>query len=159
MKLFLNSINYHNCPVEQREIVSLGQQNRSVCYKKMHIEDAVSEAVILQTCNRTEFYLYARNKEVIAYVFITCFALSLFVICWLRRKKLKSFLKESRMLFVQSGIKMSLFGLGIGAVVLCFHWGKSVLRKNVSMNVFIIVLAVFSVLAVSASFLKMKKKE
>ncbi len=61
MKLTLNNITYHNCPVEVREKVALTSEQQSYLLKQMHTEQAVSEAVILQTCNRLEFYLYAQK--------------------------------------------------------------------------------------------------
>src|SRR4030065_733206 len=61
MKLVLNRITYHNCPVEVREKVSFSAKQRQYMFKQMHAEQAVSEAVILETCNRLEFYLYAKK--------------------------------------------------------------------------------------------------
>lgn len=62
MKLVLYSITYHNCPVGLREKVSFTDEQRRFMLKKMHAEDEVEEAVILDTCNRAEFYLYAKNS-------------------------------------------------------------------------------------------------
>jgi glutamyl-tRNA reductase len=61
MKLILNSITYHNCPVEVREKVAFTSEQKRFMLKQMHAEQAVSEAVILQTCNRLEFYFYAKK--------------------------------------------------------------------------------------------------
>jgi glutamyl-tRNA reductase len=61
MKLTLNNITYHNCPVEVREKVAFTAEQRRFLFKQMHVEQAVSEAVILETCNRLEFYLYAKK--------------------------------------------------------------------------------------------------
>lgn len=61
MKLLVNSITYHTCPVEVRERVAFTADQRRFMLRQMHTEPAVSEAVILQTCNRLEFYLYARK--------------------------------------------------------------------------------------------------
>jgi len=61
MNLILNNITYHNCPVEVREKVAFTAQQRHRMLKQMHAEQAVSEAVILETCNRLEFYLYAKK--------------------------------------------------------------------------------------------------
>jgi glutamyl-tRNA reductase len=61
MKLTLNNITYHNCPVEVREKVAFTAEQRCFLLKQMHAEQAVSEAVILETCNRLEFYLYAKK--------------------------------------------------------------------------------------------------
>ncbi len=59
MKLVLHSITHHKCPIEQREKVSLDEIQRRALLKKLRSADCISEAVILQTCNRTEIYLYA----------------------------------------------------------------------------------------------------
>jgi len=61
MKLTLNNITYHNCPVEVREKVVFTVEQRCYILKQMHAEQAISEAVILETCNRLEFYLYAKK--------------------------------------------------------------------------------------------------
>jgi len=61
MKLVLSSITYHDCPVGVREKVAFSASQRRSMLKQMHTEQAVSEAVILQTCNRLEFYLYAQK--------------------------------------------------------------------------------------------------
>ena len=62
MKLILNNVTYHNCPVQVREKVAFTDKQRRHMLRQMHVEQAVSEAVILQTCNRLEFYLYAQKK-------------------------------------------------------------------------------------------------
>jgi len=59
MKLVANILTYHNCPVEVREKVTFTDEQRRFMLKKMHAEEAISEAAILETCNRIEFYLYA----------------------------------------------------------------------------------------------------
>jgi len=61
MKLVVNSLTYHNCPVQHRERVALTAEQRRRILKKVHAKEQISEAVILDTCNRLEFYLYA-NK-------------------------------------------------------------------------------------------------
>jgi len=61
MKLILNNITYHNCPIEVREKAAFTAQQRRYMLKQMHAEQAASEAVILETCNRLEFYLYAKK--------------------------------------------------------------------------------------------------
>ncbi len=62
MKLVLNNITYHNCPVQMREKVAFTAEQQRFMLRKMHAEEEISEAVILQTCNRLEFYLYARKS-------------------------------------------------------------------------------------------------
>jgi len=61
MKLVLNGINHHNCPVRTREKLSFPEAGIKHFYKKLHAVAPVSEAVILQTCNRTEVYTYAKK--------------------------------------------------------------------------------------------------
>jgi glutamyl-tRNA reductase len=62
MKLVLYSVNHHNCPVEAREKLSFTEQQRQFCLRKMCAEDQISEAVILSSCNRSEFYIYAKES-------------------------------------------------------------------------------------------------
>jgi len=62
MKLVLYNITYHNCPVQVRERAAFTPEQRRFMLKKMHAEQAISEAVILETCNRLEFYLYAKKN-------------------------------------------------------------------------------------------------
>jgi len=59
MKLVSYGITHHNCPVEVREKVGFTDRQRRLMLKKMHASQAISEAVILETCNRIEFYVYA----------------------------------------------------------------------------------------------------
>jgi len=61
MKLVLNNITYHNCPVHLREKVAFTQEQQRFMLRQMHPVEAISEAVILQTCNRLEFYLYVKK--------------------------------------------------------------------------------------------------
>jgi glutamyl-tRNA reductase len=64
MKLILNNITYHNCPVEVREKIAFSAEQRHYFLKQMHAESrfvGISEAVILETCNRLEFYLFAKK--------------------------------------------------------------------------------------------------
>jgi len=61
MELFLSTITHHNCPVAVREKLSFTQKQRQVMLRKIHRQESISEAVILQTCNRLEFYVYARK--------------------------------------------------------------------------------------------------
>jgi len=61
MKLVLSDITYHNCPVKFRERLTFEPEQRSFILRQMHAEDSISEAVILQTCNRLEFYVYVKK--------------------------------------------------------------------------------------------------
>lgn len=70
MELFLNNLTFHNCPVELREKAAFSSQQRHSMLRQMHAEERISEAIILQTCNRLEFYLYA-NKSFNCSKFLT----------------------------------------------------------------------------------------
>ena len=62
MKLTCFSITYHDCPIDDRELLSLGQEGRYEMMRQFHRESAVEESVIIETCNRLEFYMYARAE-------------------------------------------------------------------------------------------------
>ncbi len=62
MKLVLHNITHHHCPVEIREKASFTDEQRRYMLKKMRAERAISEGLILETCNRIEFYVYARDN-------------------------------------------------------------------------------------------------
>lgn len=62
MKLVLNNITYHNCPIHLREKVAFTAEQQRFMLRQMHAAEEISEAVVLQTCNRLEFYLYARES-------------------------------------------------------------------------------------------------
>jgi glutamyl-tRNA reductase len=62
MELFLNILTFHNCPVKLREKATFGGEQRHSILRQMHAEKKISEAVILETCNRLEFYLYAKKS-------------------------------------------------------------------------------------------------
>jgi glutamyl-tRNA reductase len=62
MKLIYHGITHHNCPVEAREAISLSADQQAGALQKIAATAPVSEALILDTCNRTEFYLYT-GKE------------------------------------------------------------------------------------------------
>ena len=70
MELFLNNLTFHNCPVELREKAAFSSEQRHSMLRQMHAEERMSEAIILQTCNRLEFYLYA-NKSFNCSKFLT----------------------------------------------------------------------------------------
>ncbi|MEN6578132.1 MAG: glutamyl-tRNA reductase [Phycisphaerales bacterium] len=61
MKLVLHNLTYHDCPVEVREKVTFTAEQRHEMLRRMHRQDQIGEAVVLQTCNRLEFYLYAKK--------------------------------------------------------------------------------------------------
>jgi glutamyl-tRNA reductase len=61
MKLVLNNVTYHNCPVHLREKVAFTPEKRRILLKKMRAEKSIFEAVVLETCSRSEFYIYAKK--------------------------------------------------------------------------------------------------
>ena len=61
MELVLQNITYHQCPVEVREKVSLSDEQRRDMLRALLGTEDISEAAILQTCNRTEIYFYAKK--------------------------------------------------------------------------------------------------
>ncbi len=61
MELSLHSVTYHDCPVEMREKVSLSEEQRRSMLAELPGHKGIREAVILQTCNRTEIYLWAKK--------------------------------------------------------------------------------------------------
>jgi glutamyl-tRNA reductase len=62
MELVLQSVNYHDCPVELRERVSFNSEQQQELMRCLLELDGINEAAILQTCNRTEIYLYAKKN-------------------------------------------------------------------------------------------------
>ena len=61
MKLVLHNLTYHDCPVEVREKVTFTDEQRREMLRALHHSEQVGEALILQTCNRLEIYLYVRK--------------------------------------------------------------------------------------------------
>lgn len=61
MELILQSVNYNSCPVGRREKVALSNEQAQELMRALLDKDGVMEVAVLQTCNRTEFYLYARK--------------------------------------------------------------------------------------------------
>src|SRR5512137_987759 len=62
MELVLHSVNYHDCPVELREKVSFSESQQHDIIGALIDQKGIAEAAILQTCNRTEIYLYAKKN-------------------------------------------------------------------------------------------------
>ena len=63
MKLVLNSMSCHSCPVELREKIIFGDhQQRRIWLERIHCQSDVGEAAIIETCNRLEFYTYTQNQ-------------------------------------------------------------------------------------------------
>ncbi|MFC1738630.1 glutamyl-tRNA reductase [Planctomycetota bacterium] len=61
MKFVLNKLTFHNCPVTEREKAAFTEHQRHRLLKSIHAKPDIKEAAILQTCNRIEFYCYAKK--------------------------------------------------------------------------------------------------
>ncbi len=61
MKLVYHGITVHDSPVEVRERLALSGDEQDGLLRRFHAAGAIAEALVLHTCNRTEFYLYARK--------------------------------------------------------------------------------------------------
>jgi glutamyl-tRNA reductase len=61
MELILQSVSYHDCPIGQREKVSLVNGQAQEIMRSLLDKEGVMEVAVLQTCNRTEIYLYAKK--------------------------------------------------------------------------------------------------
>ena len=61
MKLILHNLTHHDCPVQVREKAAFTAEQRHSMLRKMHTQEQINEAAILETCNRLEFYLYAKK--------------------------------------------------------------------------------------------------
>ncbi len=64
MSLITLGINYKTAPVEIRERVAFTPENIESSLKEIQHQCDVDEVVILSTCNRTEFYIYAQTEEI-----------------------------------------------------------------------------------------------
>ena len=62
MKLRIIGLNHHNASLDYREKLAFSREEIESCLKDLIASNKIREAVILSTCNRTEFYLNA-NEE------------------------------------------------------------------------------------------------
>ena len=62
MKLRIIGLNHHNASLDYREKLAFSREEIQSCLKDLIASNKIKEAVILSTCNRTEFYLNA-NEE------------------------------------------------------------------------------------------------
>lgn len=62
MKIIAVGISYHTSPIEIREEVSFSSQTLEKAYKALGNMPGIHEAVILDTCNRTEIYAYVLQE-------------------------------------------------------------------------------------------------
>ncbi len=68
MSLLVIGVNHRSAPIEIREKICFGKSDGRQALHDLRETGAVSEAVILSTCNRTELYLVDRGDESIALV-------------------------------------------------------------------------------------------
>ena len=61
MRVHVSGISHHSCPVEVREKFSFTQSQQQELLHKLHNVPDVAEALILNTCNRLELYIYCSN--------------------------------------------------------------------------------------------------
>ncbi|SVE59284.1 uncharacterized protein METZ01_LOCUS512138, partial [marine metagenome] len=64
MPLHILGLNHNTAPVEIREQVVFNDDERKRALKEVTKLEAVTEAVLLSTCNRTEFYLETTDNGV-----------------------------------------------------------------------------------------------
>jgi len=62
MKLWVIGISHHNCPVEIREKVNFSADEQAGFLNRVHSVADIAEALVLNTCNRLEFYIYCSNS-------------------------------------------------------------------------------------------------
>jgi len=62
MSFFASGVSYKNCPVEIREKLHISEQLLGSAFEFIKKQPAVSECVILSTCNRVEFYGEAEDE-------------------------------------------------------------------------------------------------
>jgi len=62
MEISLHSVTFHDCPVQEREKVSFTEDQRRNMLRALMDKPGIGEAAILQTCNRSEVYLYAKKN-------------------------------------------------------------------------------------------------
>ncbi|MCX7923582.1 MAG: glutamyl-tRNA reductase [Clostridia bacterium] len=63
MNIYISGINYRTTPLELREKLSFNMDEQKRALADIHKLPAVSECVILSTCNRTEVYIYCDSEN------------------------------------------------------------------------------------------------
>jgi glutamyl-tRNA reductase len=66
MELVCLGLNHKTAPVEVRERFAVGNHKLGEAARELHSLTGVREAVVISTCNRTEFYLVAQSAEMAA---------------------------------------------------------------------------------------------
>ncbi|MCL2379602.1 MAG: glutamyl-tRNA reductase [Coriobacteriia bacterium] len=62
MQLVLIGLSHKTAPVEVRESIALNTNDQRAIFKYAHADERVREAVIVSTCNRSEFYLVVNQN-------------------------------------------------------------------------------------------------
>ena len=63
MQLTVLGLNHKSAPVEVRERFNLSEERIKEILAELRDAEDISEAIILSTCNRTEFYIVIDNPE------------------------------------------------------------------------------------------------
>jgi glutamyl-tRNA reductase len=62
MKLTLFGISHHNCGIAEREKLNLSHDEQCTILREVHALPDLVEALVLNTCNRLEFYFYGSKQ-------------------------------------------------------------------------------------------------
>ena len=69
MNVSVIGISHRTAPVEVREKFALGGEPAGKLLRAVHVEDVFDEAMVLDTCNRTEVYFVSRSdRDALAYI-------------------------------------------------------------------------------------------
>ncbi len=97
--------------------------------------------------------LYAKGYHIESYITMTIFWFIFLLICITGRGKIKGLIQKTIELFKRSGLKASFFGVFLGALGLLFSWTRYILQEQMLKKNYLLILAVFSTLALGISFL------
>jgi glutamyl-tRNA reductase len=108
MNLIFQGVDFKNCPSGVGEKLMLDAQQQRLFLYSCRACPQISDALILNTCNRLEFYFYAKKKEFDISAFINNF---IFPDCWGKYKQTLYGLDVVRHLFsVAAGIESQIIG-------------------------------------------------
>ncbi len=105
------------------------------------------------------FYLYLNGITVSSYGFIVALGILLLIWCFFCRKELDYFFLKAKDLFVRSGWKMSLVGIFLGVVALCYSWAQAELLKKFNQGMALFLLVIFSVFVLGLSFVYKNRRK
>jgi membrane protease YdiL (CAAX protease family) len=101
--------------------------------------------------------LYAKGLHGEAYIALAAFSLLFLGICILGRRIIKELAQKTVGLFKDSGWRMNLLGIGLGAMALLFTWVRGLLRSRAGGTAYFLVLAGFAILTLGTAILYGKK--